>query len=96
MKDSMHIGNRIKTVLESMPRQYTISWFAKQIHCDRRNVYYIFDRSTIDTGMLARISQILGHNFFRDLADSFSPYSQEYVQDSGEQPKVKNQDSSVN
>lgn len=54
-----------------MPRQYTLTWFAAAIHCDRRNLYYIFDRPTIDTGMLLRISEALGHNFFRDLADDF-------------------------
>lgn len=67
----MHIGNHIRAILESMPRQYTVSWFATAIHCDRRNVYYIFERPNIDTGLLLRISQALGHNFFRDLAGNY-------------------------
>ncbi len=71
MKQTMHIGAQIKKVFEAMPRQYTIGWFAGQIHCDRRNVYYIFERSTIDIDQLAKISEILNHNFFRDLADEF-------------------------
>lgn len=71
MKPTMHIGARIREVLESMPRQYSINWFAAQIHCDRRNVYYIFNRPTIDTGLLEQISEVLGHNFFRDLADDY-------------------------
>ncbi len=71
MKLTMHIGARIKEVLESMPKEYTITWFASQIHCDRRNVYYIFERPTIDTGLLQLISEVVNHNFFRDLADDF-------------------------
>ncbi len=71
MKQTMHIGAQIKKVFEAMPRQYTIGWFAAQIHCDRRNIYYIFERPTIDTDQLAKISEILNHNFFRDLADDY-------------------------
>lgn len=77
MKTTMHIGDRIKSVFESLPRQYTIAWFAAKIHCDRRNAYYIFERPTIDTGLLLKISEVLNHNFFRDLADDFDKTKQD-------------------
>ena len=47
----------------------TVSWMVFQIHCERTNVYNIYKRKTIDTGLLVQISLILGHNFFADLAD---------------------------
>ncbi len=43
----------------------SVTAFAKKIHTSRRNVYMIFGRATIDTGLLARISKVLGHDFFR-------------------------------
>lgn len=71
MNEAMHIGKQIKKVFDKMPRHCTISWFAGQIHCDRRNVYFILERPTIDTGLLHKISLALNHNFFLDLAESY-------------------------
>lgn len=58
----IHIGSLIKEELERQER--SVSWFARKLSCDRSNVYKIFKRSTIDTELLLRISQILNHNFF--------------------------------
>ena len=68
----MHIGKKIKEVLDSQPKDHTITWLARQIPCDRRNIYHIFTRPTIDTALLARISEILNHNFFLDLANDLN------------------------
>lgn len=38
------------------------------ICCERNNVYNIFQRCKIDIILLKRISQVLNHNFFEDLA----------------------------
>lgn len=65
----IHIGQRIKEEFEKQPKNHTISWLASQVNCDRRNVYHIFNRQTIDTDLLYRISVILDHNFFKDLSD---------------------------
>ena len=62
----MHIGHRIKEVLTEQGR--TTRWLATQIHCDRRNVYYIFEKPSIDTATLMKISQILNHDFFADFS----------------------------
>ena len=66
--NSMKIGQRIKQQFDAMPKDCTITWFAQQIHCDRRNVYRIFERDNIDIVLLARISQVLNHDFFADLS----------------------------
>lgn len=66
-----HVGKMIKTVFDKQTKEHTASWLAEQLHCDRTNVYKIFHRKTIDTGVLMRISQILDHNFFLDLSAKF-------------------------
>lgn len=52
-----------------MPKSCTISWFAAQLHCDRRNIYRIFSKDNIDILLLIRISKVLGHDFFADLSE---------------------------
>ena len=64
----MIIGERIKEVFDSMPRRCTVTWFAGQLHCDRRNIYRIFLKENIDVVLLLRISKVLNHNFFTDLS----------------------------
>lgn len=65
----MHIGNRIREIFNNMPRGCTVVWFAGELCCDRRNIYNIFKAESIDTRMLLRISRVLNHNFFDDLAE---------------------------
>ena len=62
MNDKRDIGFLIKQELERQER--TCSWFARKLCCDRSNVYKLFKRSTIDTELLVRISQILHYDFF--------------------------------
>lgn len=66
----MHIGQRIKDVLEQ--RRRPVTWLAKEINCERTNVYNIFARQDINTGLLIKIGNILEHNFFKELSDEFS------------------------
>lgn len=67
MNNKLTIGSLIEQ--EVRRQQIPITEFAKIINCKRNNVYDIFKRSTIDTVLLKRVSKILGHNFFQDLAD---------------------------
>ncbi len=67
----MHIGLLIKTYFESLPRSYTVSRLAGQLNCNRRNIYDIFGRPTVDVELLWRISKALDHNFFEDLSRSY-------------------------
>jgi len=66
----MHIGKKIKEVLEQ--REKPVTWLAKEIHCERTNVYNIFERKDINTGLLTKLGNILEYNFFKDLSDEFS------------------------
>ena len=73
----MKIGRRIREEFDKMPKNCTIAWFAKELHCERRNVYRIFERENIDIMLLARISRILNHNFFQDLSDQWQNSEEE-------------------
>lgn len=64
--EELHIGKMIRQVLKKQSR--SITWFANELHCCRTNVYLIFNKQHIDTELLTRISKILGHNFFMDIA----------------------------
>lgn len=53
---------------EIRKQQISIVEFAKKINCNRTNVYNIFTRNNIDIQLLERISKVLNHNYFEDLA----------------------------
>ena len=59
----IHIGNIIKKQFDA--QGCTVSWLAKQLCCDRTNIYSIFKRESIDTALLEKISIILNHDFFK-------------------------------
>lgn len=61
------IGILIKEELEKQER--SVSWFARKLSCDRSNVYRLFQKESIDTHLLARISLILNRDFFSDLSE---------------------------
>ena len=63
-----HIGELIRLELEKQER--SISWLARKLSCDRTKVYRLFQKNSIDTYDLARISILLSHDFFADLSDS--------------------------
>ncbi len=58
----IHIGKLIETELRRQER--SVTWFARKLYCERTNVYHIFQRRSIDTEMLLRISHVLEHDFF--------------------------------
>ena len=45
-----------------------VTKFAKEINCQRNNVYDIFNRSNMDIDLLNRISKVLDVNFFKTIA----------------------------
>lgn len=71
MDSAMHIGAYIKEVFDQGPKIWTVTWFAQQLNCDRRNIYNIFARQSIDTELLVRISKILNHNFFAKISEKY-------------------------
>ena len=64
VNNEVHIGQIIKTVFDESGM--TVSELARQLRCERTNVYTIFRRRTIDVELLARLSEILNHNFLDD------------------------------
>ena len=58
------IGLLIKE--ELLRQERGITWFARKLACDRSNIYRLFDKESIDTGLLFRISLILQHDFFQE------------------------------
>lgn len=58
----VRIGERIRQRLEETG--HTTAWLAGQLGCHRTNLYKIYDKPSIDTGMLLRISRILDYDFF--------------------------------
>ena len=61
---AINIGKKIEEVLRSQGR--SVTWFAKQIYCERTNVYSIFNRPSIDTELLVRICKVLSYDFFEE------------------------------
>lgn len=63
----MKVGQRIKEVL--FAQGHTAKWLSEQIPCERTNVYDIFHRSDMNVTLLAQISLILQHDFFKELSE---------------------------
>ena len=62
---NLHIGQLIKAVFDESGM--TVSEFARQIHLERSTIYGIFERPSIDSMLLAKISMVLKHNFLSDI-----------------------------
>ena len=63
MRKPVHIGQQIQLVFEQ--KNVKLSDFAEDLGTVRQNVYRIFKKQHVDTGLLMRISQVLEHNFFQ-------------------------------
>ena len=63
MKD-VNIGQMIQDELNRQGR--TVNWLAKEIYCEKSNVYKMFKRKSIDMAQLMKISEVLSHNFLKD------------------------------
>ena len=59
----IEIGHQIRLKLKE--RKKTVVWFAHELSCSRTNVYKIFEKNSIDTADLLRISTILDYDFFQ-------------------------------
>lgn len=58
----MHIGQILKEKLKEDGK--SVVWLARELGCHRTNIYNLFDKYSIDTQLLERISIIMRHNFF--------------------------------
>ncbi len=58
----VNIGPRVQEVFES--KNMKLSDLADRLGTVRQNVYRIFKKQDLDTGLLIKISEVLNHNFF--------------------------------
>ena len=68
-QQDFHIGQMIKAVFDESGM--TVAEFARQIHLERSTIYGIFERPSLDSMLLARISLVLGHNFLSDVEEHY-------------------------
>jgi hypothetical protein len=61
--ETVEIGQKIKEVFDE--RNIKLTEFADELGTVRQNVYRIFKKRHVDTGLLLKISQVLHHNFFQ-------------------------------
>jgi len=61
--ETVEIGQKIKEVFDE--RNMKLTEFADELGTVRQNVYRIFKKRHVDTGLLLKISQVLHHNFFQ-------------------------------
>lgn len=66
--EEVNIGQKIREVF--VTRGITVTEFAKRINKSRENMYSIFSRKTIDTGLLLDISKVLEFDFFKLYSNS--------------------------
>ncbi len=67
----VEIGPKIKEVFDH--RQMKLTDFADELGTVRQNVYRIFRKRHLDTGLLLRISQVLNHDFFQYYSNMPAP-----------------------
>lgn len=65
---AIHVGGKIREIFDG--KGMSISEFARRINMSRENIYDIFKRKTIDTGLLETISSTLEHDFFQYFSQS--------------------------
>lgn len=62
-KTSLHIGHLIQEQLRKDQR--SVGWLSRQIPCSRNHVYKIFNKPSLDSDMILRISNAMNFNFFQ-------------------------------
>lgn len=65
----IHIGNLIRDELRR--QSHTNQWLADQLDIDRRTIQRLYNKPSIDTQQLFRISKILGVDLFKHYSEQF-------------------------
>ena len=74
-----HIGKIIKEVVKTSGM--SVTEFAKKINYSRRNIYSIFEKASLDTSLLAKISEVLQKDFFVHYNLNSKKYGQSRVEE---------------
>ena len=62
-ESNIHIGHLIREQLRKDQR--SASWLAREIHCTRNHVYKIFNKPSLDSNLILKISKAMHFNFFQ-------------------------------
>lgn len=73
----IHLGNMIKRELKTQGR--SVSWLARTIHMERSSIYKIFERNSLDVGLLIRISLVMDHDFLMDVSNKMRVHYDDYI-----------------
>lgn len=65
--NEIHIGSIIEHKVRA--GGHSVTWLAGCLCCERTNIYSIFRRKSIDTGLLLRLSEVLNYDFFALYSD---------------------------
>ena len=63
------IGKQIQAVVKK--RGMKVEELAKRLNVSKPNIYDIYRRNTMDTGLLERLCKVLDHNFFETFAHKY-------------------------
>ena len=69
---TIHVGQMIEREMERQEK--STHWLAQDINRERSTIYKIYHRESVDVYMLARISVLLNHDFFKDLSEKVFDY----------------------
>ena len=61
--NDLHIGHLIQEQLRKDQR--SVGWLSRQIPCSRNHVYKIFNKPSLDSDLILRISNAMNFNFFQ-------------------------------
>jgi hypothetical protein len=64
LEPMVHIGKKIEEIVRK--KRVNVSELALKINKSRPVIYDIFERESIDTGLLIRLSEILDYDFLRE------------------------------
>ncbi len=67
--NDLHIGHLIQEQLRKDQR--SVGWLSREIGCTRNHVYKIFNKSSLDSDLLLRISLSMHFNFFQYYSAEF-------------------------
>ena len=69
IQSNIHIGHLVQAQLKADQR--SASWLAREIGCTRNHVYKIFNKSSLDSDLIFRISKAMNFNFFQYYTAAF-------------------------
>lgn len=68
------IGQEIRRVVKL--RGLKVDELAKALNVSQPNIFDIYKRETIDTGLLERLCKVLNHNFFQPFSEKYQTETQ--------------------